>query len=53
MQDNIYSLGEHALNRTDSKGRDEQWSWVITPEAIMALQTLHTPSIEPLSETGK
>ena len=42
---NIYQLGEHKFERTDSKGREEEWSWVVTPETVMALQEYHLQAI--------
>ena len=37
----IYTIGPHTFTRIDSKGHEETWTWTITPEAVMALQTLH------------
>ena len=35
----IYQLGTHTHTKIDSKGREEEWSWEITGDAIIALQT--------------
>ena len=38
---NIYKLGTHTYKTIDGNGREEEWSWEITPEAITALQAVH------------
>ena len=35
----IYQLGTHTHKKVDSKGREEEWSWEVTPDTIIALQT--------------
>ena len=37
----IYTLGLHTFKKIDNKGHENEWTWAITPEAVMALQTLH------------
>jgi hypothetical protein len=40
-EQNIYQLGTHTHKRIDSRGREEEWTWEITPEAVIALQAYH------------
>ena len=37
----IYTLGLHTFKKIDSKGHEQEWTWTVTPETVMALQTLH------------
>jgi ligand-binding SRPBCC domain-containing protein len=34
-------MAERTYTRTDSKGREEVWSWDETPEVVAALKELH------------
>ena len=34
-------MSEKSLKKTDSKGREEEWTWEETPEATAAIAQLH------------